>query len=93
MWAAQAARLGWGTLDGFGVNKTRPFERLDGAGLVRLLNGREVVALTETETVIQCSTGERQSYRRKPAREIAARRCALWELAAGPKTGFDEGGI
>ena len=80
-WAAQAARLGWGTLDVFGVNVVRPFERLDGAGLVRLLNGREVVALTETEAVIQCSTGERQAYRRKPAGAVMAKRCLLWELA------------
>lgn len=92
-WAAQAARLGWSTLDLFGVNTVKPFERLDAAGLVRLLDGRPVMALTATEAVIQCSVGERQSYQRKPAGEMAARRCALWQLAAGSITGFDEGEI
>ena len=80
-WGAQAVRLGWGTLDVFGVNVTRPFERLDGAGLVRLLDGRPVVALTASEAVIQCLTGSRQTFRRKPASNISARRCALWQLA------------
>ena len=80
-WAAQAVRLGWETLDVFGTNATKPFERLDGAGLVRLLDGYEVVVLTASEAVIQCPTGSRQTYRRKPASEIKARRCALWELS------------
>ena len=52
-WAEQASKLGWGTADVFGVNRVRPFVRLDAAGLVRLLDGRPVVALTETEAVSQ----------------------------------------
>ena len=82
-WGAQAARLGWPPTDVFGMNATKPFERLDAAGLVWLLNGRPVVALTASEAVIQCSTGSRQTFRRKLAGVVTAKRCFLWELSGG----------
>ena len=83
-WGVQAARLGWGTLDLFGTNATKPFERLDAAGLVWLLNGRPVVALTASEAVVQCSTA-RQTYRRKPPGLVTAKSCLLWELGGGER--------
>ncbi len=45
--AAQAHALGWDGLDLFGVHAEAPYARLDGMGLVPLLSGRPVVALTE----------------------------------------------
>ena len=79
-WGAQAARLGWATLDVFGVNAVRPFERLDAAGLIRLLDGRSILALTASEAVIEAPPYARQAYRRKSASQVTARRCALWEI-------------
>ena len=87
-WGVQAAKLGWETADVFGVNRTKPFVRLDAAGLVRLLDGRPVVALTETEAVIQCRRDSRLTFRRKaPGVVPAIEQCLLWELPAM----FDEG--
>jgi hypothetical protein len=51
-------------------------------GLVLLLRGDEVAALTATEAVIRTITGARQSYRRKPADPLhPAERCLVWELS------------
>ena len=83
-WRAQPSRLGWSTLDLFGANQVKPFVRVDGVGLIRLLDGRSVVALTEHEAVFECSTGSRQTYRRKPPGAVTARCCLLWEIADGP---------
>ncbi len=84
MWAAQAARLGWTVHDLFGVNQVKPLVRLDGAGLVWLLDGRPVIALTADEAVIECRTGSRQAYRRKPANAVSkVERAPLWEINDG----------
>ena len=80
-WGVQAAGLGWSAHDVFGVNRIKPFVRLDAAGLVRLLNGRPIVALTETEAVIGCTTGSRQAYRRKLSGVVpAGEQDLLWEV-------------
>ena len=52
-WAAQANRLGWEALDLFGAHPAAPAARLDSKGLVLLLNGCLVVALTEDSAVIK----------------------------------------
>ena len=84
MWAAQAARLGWTVHDLFGVNQVKPLVRLDGAGLVWLLDGRPVIALTADEAVLECRTGSRQAYRRKPANPVSkVERALLWEINDG----------
>jgi hypothetical protein len=50
-------------------------------GLVLLLRGDELAALTATEAVIRTSTGAHQTYRRKPADPLhPAERCLTWEL-------------
>ena len=50
-------------------------------GLVLLLRGRELAALTATEAVIRTRTGARQTYRRKPCDPLhPAERCLVWEL-------------
>ena len=69
----QAEVLGWTAKHLFGLHKlpNQPhpsysrLSRYDETGLIWLLGGREVVALTEATAVIQSSTGDRRHY--KPA--------------------------
>jgi hypothetical protein len=50
-------------------------------GLVLLLQGDEIAALTATEAVIRTPTGAHQTYRRKAADPLhPAERCLVWEL-------------
>jgi hypothetical protein len=77
---AVAAALGWGPLDLFGCDRDRPFARIDQAGLLWLLNGHRLVALTENTATVETRTGARQTWRRRssePGRILA------WELAHG----------
>jgi hypothetical protein len=77
-WAARVTALGWGPLDLFGCKRERPFARLEHAGLLWLLNGRKLVALTANGAVIETPSGNRQTYRRSP---IEIGNVALaWEL-------------
>lgn len=71
-WGDKAAALGWTPQDLFGLH-TPPeqphpsYDRLgryDQIGLVWLLNGRLVVALTETSAAVQTSGGTSLVYRR-----------------------------
>lgn len=64
--AERASALGWTTLDLFGCDDSRPLARLDQAGLIWLLNGQKLVALTAGTAVIQTGTGTRHTYRRPP---------------------------
>ena len=76
-WGEQAEALGWTARDLFGLQTppARPhpsYSRLscyDETGLIWLLQGRPVVALTEATAAIQSSTGAITIYRRhnKPA--------------------------
>jgi hypothetical protein len=76
-WAAQAEAFGWTARDLFGLHKPpeKPhpsysrLSRYDETGLIWLLCGREVVALTEATAAIQNSTAAITLYRRfnKPA--------------------------
>jgi len=75
---AVAAALGWGPSDLFGCDRDRPFARIDRAGLLWLLNGDRLVALTENTATIGTQTGARQTYRRKPN---DPGRVLAWELA------------
>jgi hypothetical protein len=70
--------LGWGAHDLFGCDHDRPFARIDQAGLLWLLNGNKLVALTEDTAGIATPTGARQTYRRRPG---APGRVLAWELA------------
>ena len=80
-WARQAAAFGWGPLDLFGCDRERPFVRVDRAGLLWLLNGRKLVALTADTATIETLTGAHQTYRRG---SIADGEVTLaWEL--GPR--------
>jgi hypothetical protein len=76
-WGDQAEALGWTARDLFGLHtppaKPHPsysrLSRYDETGLIWLLQGREVVALTEATAAIVTSTGAVTTYRRfnKPA--------------------------
>ena len=76
-WAERAEALGWTARDLFGLTPVPghaepSFSRLsryDETGLIWLLQGRPVVALTEATAAIQSSTGALTIYRRhnKPA--------------------------
>ena len=71
-WGSQAESLGWSSADLFGLHAPpehpRPsysrLSRLDATGLVWLLQGRSVVALTETTAAIQSATGNVTVYRK-----------------------------
>ena len=58
-WASQAHKLGWGVLDLFGVHPTKPTVRFDSLGLVPLLKGRPILALTEGSAAIEGQWGAR----------------------------------
>jgi hypothetical protein len=80
-WAAQAAALGWPTWELFGCHRGAPWGRIQGMGLVLLLRGDELAALTATEAAIRTPTGAHQTYRRKLADSLhPAERCLVWEL-------------
>jgi hypothetical protein len=71
-WGEQAAALGWSNRDLFGLHDppTNPhpsysrLSRYDCTGLVWLLHGRPVVALTEATAAIENTTGNITVYRR-----------------------------
>ena len=75
-WAVKAAALGWDTASVFGAHAERPVERVDCAGLVWLLHGDEVVAITADMARIRTRTGALQTYHRRPRPGVAP----LWEL-------------
>lgn len=76
-WGGQADALGWSTRDLFGLapvpTSPRPsyrrLSRYDETGLIWLLRGRQVLALTESTATVENPTGAITVYRRhnKPA--------------------------
>ncbi len=77
-WAARAHELGWTALDLFGVHPERPLERFDCMGLVPLLNGAGVTALSDTEAVIEKPNGARLAFHRRG--QVPDETCLVWEL-------------
>jgi hypothetical protein len=83
-WARQAAALGWPCWELFGCHRRAPWGRIDGMGLVLLLHGDPLAALTATEAVLRRASGAHQTWHRKAADPLtAAERCFVWELADG----------
>jgi hypothetical protein len=79
-WANRAEALGWGPLHLFGCDRERPLARYDRMGLLWILQGRKLVALTAHTATIDTLTGSLQTYRRVP---IGSDRIVLaWELAS-----------
>ena len=63
-WANRAERLGWTPLDLFGCDRTKPLARISRAGLLWLLNGRKLFALTGDAATIATTSGGYLSFRR-----------------------------
>jgi hypothetical protein len=72
-----AVALGWGSYDLFGRDRDRPFARIHQAGLLWLLKGDRLIALSEHTAAIETRTGARQTYRREPTE---TGRVLAWEL-------------
>ena len=58
-----------------------PWHRIQGLGLVPLLQGNTIIALTSTEAAVRTRSGAMQAFRRKQADPLyPAERCLIWEL-------------
>jgi hypothetical protein len=77
-WANRAEAFGWEPLELFGCDRERPLARYDHMGLLWIIQGRKLVALTARTATIDTLTGSLQIYRRVP---IGTDRIVLaWEL-------------
>ncbi len=81
-WADQAHRLGWEAEDLFGVHPTKPTVRFDCMGLVPLLRGRAVLAITEDSAAIRTASGGSLTFRKRAV--MPAERCLVWERQGSP---------
>ncbi len=81
-WASQARRLGWEVADLLGVHPTKPTVRFDCMGLVPLLRGRAVSALTKDSAGIKVASGGSLTFRKRAA--TPAERCLIWERQGQP---------
>ena len=63
--ADQARALGWTDADLFGCDDERPFARIDCLGLIWLLNGDRLLALTADAAVIETKGGSRLTFRKR----------------------------
>jgi len=63
--AEQAKALGWTNADLFGCDDERPFARIDCLGLIWLLNGDRLLALTADAAVIETKGGSRLTFRKR----------------------------
>jgi hypothetical protein len=79
-WRAKAEALGWSEGDLFGCDRHKPFVRVDRLGLLWLLNGRRIGALTADSATIATSNGGRLTYRRVPN---GPGRVLAWSLCGG----------
>lgn len=76
-WAGEAVPLRWGRQELLGCDCGSPIARIERTGLLWLLNGRRLVAMTDAAAVIACAAGVHQAYRRaatQPGRVLA------WEI-------------
>jgi hypothetical protein len=78
-WAARAEALGWGPLDLFGCNRDKPFARISQAGLVWLLEGRKLLALTADTAAIATHSGGKLTLCRQ---QLETGGVLAWELSA-----------
>ena len=79
-WAWRASRLGWTPLQLFGCDRNKRYARLDRAGLLWLVEGRQIVVLTAETAAIEVPGGKRLTYRRKPHLDVEA--IAVWDLVS-----------
>ena len=64
-WGAQAAALGWNAADVFGVHPDAPTTRIDAMGLVFLIDGRTVQAITAQSARLVNERGGALTYYRR----------------------------
>jgi hypothetical protein len=76
-WPSRAKALGWSPYDLFGCDHHRPFGRVEHAGLLWLLNGRKLLALTGVVAKIATEAGGSLTYVRCPDQPG---RVLPWEL-------------
>jgi len=74
-WGEQAARLGWTADDIFGVHPAAPAARFDAIGIVPLLAGRRVTAMSEHSAAIATSNGAPLIHRGRARAAVC-----LWDL-------------
>ncbi len=75
--------MSWEAPDLFGAHPTKPRARLDCAGLVLLLQGRPVVAITDDSATIKAASGGSLTFRRHES--PPTERCLIWELAVSER--------
>lgn len=63
--ADQARALGWTDADLFGCDEERPYARIDRMGLIWLLNGDRLLALTADAAVFETKGGSRLTFRKR----------------------------
>jgi hypothetical protein len=78
-WAQEAARQGWSVLDAFGVHVRAPAARYDGMGLVPLIRGGKIVALTGDHATIRMPSGSELTVLRRPLQDAVP----IWTVAPG----------
>jgi hypothetical protein len=74
-WGEQAAALGWTADELFGLDPVAPLQRYDAMGLVWLLQGCPVVALTDLTAAIRMRAGHQLTFYRKEAEFSWRRHC------------------
>jgi hypothetical protein len=74
-WAERALVLAWTVDDLFGLHPIAPLARYDAMGLLWLLQGRPVLALTEDSAAIENSSGAISVYRRLKKATLGGRVC------------------
>ena len=76
------AALGWPGWELFGCHRRAPWGRIQGMGLVLLLHGDQLAALTASRGGDPHGpSGAHQTWRRKPRDPLhPAERCLVWEL-------------
>jgi hypothetical protein len=75
-WAGRASALRWSPVELFGCDHEKPFARVSRQGLLWLLNGRPLLALTDCVAAIAGSGGRLSYYRRPPE----PGQVLVWEL-------------
>ena len=79
-WAQRAIWLGWAPIDLFGCDRERPYAKVDQAGLLWLIEGRSLIALSHDIAVIGSpSEGGQRHYRRRAGKR--RQNVMAWELA------------
>ncbi len=80
-WAAQAADLGWQSWEIWGVSRVAPRYRFDAMGLVPILKGARIAAITADAAVIQTRTSNLLRFYRRTSDPLnASERALIWEL-------------